>query len=70
MINCAFNKGENECSALKFKACEGCSFYKTKEALFDGREKANRRIDRLDVELRRYIYNKYYAGQRPKLNQR
>jgi hypothetical protein len=64
MIKCAFDR-EEKCSALKEKRCEGCRFFKSKEKLAEGREKAEQRIRTLPVRMRKHIFDKYYAGVRP-----
>ena len=60
---CAFDR-EEKCAALKEKICFGCSFYKTKEELMEGREKAAIRVSRLEPTYRRNIKDKYYDGRR------
>jgi hypothetical protein len=60
---CVFDR-EEECAALKDKFCLGCSFYKTKEELMEGRDKAAIRVSRLEPTHRRNIKDKYYDGRR------
>jgi len=60
MIKCAFDK-EGECAVLSVKSCEKCSFFKSKEKLIEGREKAEKRIKRLPIRQQAYIYDKYYS---------
>lgn len=66
MIKCAFDRTEEECSALKVKTCKGCGFFKSEEKLFAGRENADRRVSTLPEDFRKYIYDKYYARPCPK----
>ena len=66
MTKCAFDR-ECECSALNVKLCEGCSFFKTKEELIAGREKAPKRVNDLPRGQRAHIYDKYYAKSMRKL---
>jgi hypothetical protein len=57
-----FGYEEGKCNVLKdymVKNCEGCRFYKTKEQIFRGREKAKTRINMLDREKRMHIVEKY-----------
>lgn len=60
---CAFDCGD-KCYALTVRECKGCSFYKTKEELREGRDQAEARVLRLDPDLKMYIRYKYYGGQR------
>lgn len=60
---CAFD-GEDRCNALKEKVCFGCGFYKTKEELAEGRDKAAVKVAELEPELREHIRHKYYGGRR------
>ena len=60
---CAFDKGES-CKALKEKTCLGCSFYKTQQALDEGRDKAAIAVSNLAPKLRNHIRGKYYGGSR------
>jgi hypothetical protein len=60
MNNCAFERG-CECSALNVKACEGCSFFKTKEELSASREKARERVNSFPPKKRSKIFNKYFS---------
>ncbi|MBC8580166.1 hypothetical protein [Zhenhengia yiwuensis] len=58
MKNCfAIKRGK--CTALKYKVCEGCSFYKTKAQLKKEQEKTRRRIAQLDNHTQAYITDKY-----------
>lgn len=60
---CAFDRGL-ECAALKDKVCIGCSFFKTKEDLMEGREKAAMKVAEIEPTHRRNIREKYYGGRR------
>lgn len=62
MSNCVFDN-EDKCRALNEKDCIGCSFYKTKEQLIEGREKAEMRVSQLEPELRQHFIHKYYGGR-------
>lgn len=53
-----------KCSALETKDCDGCSFYKTKEQYEMDRQKALERIRSLNVERQKYIFEKYYGGEK------
>ena len=64
MLKCAFDR-EEKCSALTKKSCEGCAFFKSKEKLEEGREKAQKRIRKLPLSMREYIFDKYYIGLKP-----
>lgn len=59
MNNCAFDR-DKFCAALKEKQCEGCAFYKTKEELIEGRQKAAERLDNLPIRQKIHIARKYY----------
>lgn len=61
MNKCAFDL-DKKCSALNVKDCEGCNFYKTKEQLKKGREKATDRLMTLDRALLNDIKANYYNG--------
>lgn len=61
MIKCAFDVKEGECAVLNEKSCEKCRFFKSREKLLEGREKAEKRVKRLPKELQHYIYDKYYS---------
>ena len=63
MNNCAFNKG-NWCNALREQKCEGCAFYKTREELVEGRQRAMERINGLPKTKKYYIIHKYYKQWR------
>lgn len=60
MSECAFDK-RKKCIALTTKKCNGCNFYKTKEQLNEGREKATARLMTLDKATSDYINAKYSA---------
>lgn len=60
---CAFDR-EEKCAVLKEKLCFGCSFYKTKEELKEGREKAAKKVSQLEPALQEHIRHKYYGGRR------
>ena len=60
MIKCAFDCFD-KCSVFKEKSCEKCSFFKSREKIFEGRLKADRRIASLPDRQRQRIYDKYYA---------
>lgn len=60
---CAFD-GDDRCNALKDKVCLGCSFFKTKEELNEGRDKAAIRVAHLEKGERDHIRHKYYGGRR------
>lgn len=64
MLNCAFDRGEGMCSALKEKSCERCRFFKTEKQVADSREKAKKRIQSLPVETKRHIYDTYYPTRK------
>lgn len=63
MSKCAFDDGVR-CTALKEKECRGCSFYKTKEELQAGRDKAEALVSKLDLRTKNHIREKYYGGRR------
>ena len=60
---CAFDL-DDRCKALKEKTCLGCTFYKTKKELDEGREKAAMVIENLPPKYRSDIRHKYYGGRR------
>ena len=60
MIKCAFD-GEDKCLVLSEKSCEKCSFFKSKQKLIEGREKAEKRIKSLSDKKQSVIYDKYYS---------
>ena len=60
MLRCAFDRGNDTCSALTEQDCMNCKFYKTEMQVAVGREKAKRRIQSLPRETRNHIYAKYY----------
>ena len=62
MNKCVFDD-EDKCRALKEKDCVGCRFYKTKERLREGREKAAIRVSQLEPEFQSYIRQKHYSGR-------
>lgn len=62
MNNCAFDLGKR-CHAMTEKKCDCCKFYKTKEQLKAGREKATERLMTLDRELLSHIKFKYHIGK-------
>lgn len=62
MDKCAFDLGKR-CHAMTEKKCDGCKFFKTKEQLKAGREKATDRLMTLDRELLNDIKAKYYSGR-------
>lgn len=62
---CAFDLDE-KCSALLVKDCKGCTFYKTKEQLKAGREKATERLMTMDRNFLDYVKGKYYNQRRRK----
>lgn len=62
MSNCVFDN-ENSCRVLNEKDCLGCSFFKTEEALKEGREKAAIRIAQLEPEFQAHIRHKHYGGR-------
>lgn len=65
--DCAFydeDRGEIRCNALGEMKCLGCRFYKTKEELKEGREKAAKKVAQLEPELQEHIRHKYYGGRR------
>ena len=62
MNKCAFDRGK-KCFALTTKKCNGCNFYKTKEQLKEGREKATDRLMTLDMVTLKHIKAKYYCGR-------
>lgn len=62
MDKCAFDLGKR-CHAITEKKCKGCKFYKTKEQLKEGRERATARLMTLDRELLNDINRKYYTGR-------
>ena len=67
MIKCAFDR-ECGCAALKEKPCmigKPCAFFKSKERLEEGREKARKRIQSLPLKQRKHIFDKYYTGTKP-----
>ena len=49
--------------ALNYTACEGCSFYKTKEQLKDELQKAKKHLKQLGKEEQVYIRDKYYRDK-------
>ena len=59
MTRCFADKAEDYCSALKEKKCEGCPFYKTVEQAKKDREKALKRLKKLDKPTRLAIAEKY-----------
>ena len=61
--NCAFFD-EDGCNALKEMKCFGCRFFKTKEELKEGREKAAMKVAQLEPAIREHISHKYYGGRR------
>ena len=63
MKDCAFYNGD-KCSALTEKMCKGCKFFKTKEELIEGRQKADKRIKSLPQTSQSYIKRKYYSRGR------
>ena len=64
MIKCAFDVEEGKCSVLLEKSCKGCRFFKSKEKLAEGREKAMKHIRSLPEEQRMGILVKYYSSPR------
>ena len=55
---CCFENG-NECDCLYIKKCEGCSFFKTKEQLEQGRERSLAILkEKADCAK---LYSKYYG---------
>ena len=58
MNNCAFDRGDT-CSALNERSCENCSFRKTEQELREGREYAQKFLDRLPPDKRKAIETKY-----------
>lgn len=60
MIKCAFD-GEDKCLVLLEKSCEKCSFFKSKQKLIEGREKAEKRLKSLSDKKQSVIYDKYYS---------
>lgn len=60
--DCAFEK-VGGCIALKDKQCFCCHFFKTREELEEGRDKARLRINELPPEEKIYISRKYYEGR-------
>ena len=63
MEKCAFDLEKRKCAALTEKKCEGCKFFKTKEELEAGREKAMNRLMSMDKKQFYYFNNKYYGGR-------
>lgn len=58
---CFLDNVSGKCSATNYKECPvGCRFYKTKEQLQEGREKAAKRIVTLPEHQQRAIREKYY----------
>ena len=62
MNKCVFDN-EDSCRALKEKDCLGCSFFKTEEALKEGRNKAAIRASQLEPEFQLHTRHKYYGGR-------
>lgn len=62
-MNGCFAYTNRGCKALKFRNCEGCSFYKTEEEAEAGRAKAVERILSLNRETREHINETYYGGK-------
>ena len=60
MIKCAFDVLD-KCSLLSEKHCEKCRFFKSREKLREGREKAEKRIASLPDRQRQRIYDTYYS---------
>lgn len=61
MAKCAFDLGK-KCSALTGKRCKKCAFFKTKEALEEGRAKAWARVQHLSSGKYVHIIRKYYPN--------
>lgn len=61
MEKCAFDVEEEKCSALTCKKCDGCSFYKTKTQVEEGRRISEERLDSIRGGLN--LYKKYYCGE-------
>ena len=53
------NTGSKGCRALKIKKCTRCNFYKTEEQAKKDREKALKRLKKLDKPTRLAIAEKY-----------
>ena len=44
MLRCAFDRGNDTCSALTEQDCMNCRFFKTEEEVKAGRKRARERI--------------------------
>jgi hypothetical protein len=62
-MNICFADYGNGCKALTVKKCKGCSFFKTREEVREGRIKAIQRILSLDKETRDFIIETYYNSK-------
>lgn len=58
-MKCVFDKDAYTCAALTRKQCIGCSFFKTKKQLEEGREKAEEHIESLPGDVQDKIAKKY-----------
>ena len=56
---CAFNAGDDSCTALTIKKCEGCRFRKSNDELIEGRERAAARIQTFPKDYQAHIKSKY-----------
>ncbi|SCY26067.1 hypothetical protein [Alkaliphilus peptidifermentans] len=61
--NDCFASRKKGCSALKFKACKDCSFYKTTDQHHKDQAKALKRIFSLDKDVQDHINETYYRGK-------
>ena len=59
----AYKKGK--CNVLKVKQCQGeeCPFFKTREQFGEDKKKVLRRINSLDISLKKNIMDLYYNGK-------
>ena len=64
MENCVFDRGGRKCEVLSCKKCEKCSFRKTEEELKAGRDRAEKRLEKLPKEQHDAIQRKYYGLRR------
>lgn len=62
MLRCAFDRGNDTCSALTEQDCMNCRFFKTEEEVKAGRKRARERIFELPESVRRKIIRTYYPN--------
>lgn len=61
MDKCFADNG-SKCTALTFKDCEGCTFFKTQEQVEESEKKAMNRINSLGERMKNSVINTYFLG--------